>query len=78
VSPRVLLCGCSFIRVPGQYVGVAHPTVDVLSVCHDHARPIPARAAEPAKPTTTILPAETGDYGRPSREVVGPFPEDMR
>jgi len=31
-----LVCGCSYIRVPGQYVGTAVPTVDVLSVCHDH------------------------------------------
>jgi len=31
-----LVCGCSYIRVPGQYVGIAGPTVDVLSVCHDH------------------------------------------
>jgi hypothetical protein len=49
-----------------------------LDAAEKRLRSIPARAAEPAKPTTTILPAETGDYGRPSREVVGPFPEDMR
>jgi len=66
-----LLCGCAYIRVPGQCVGTAVPTVDVLSVCHDHGPKTPPRGAIPANPTTHIPPAECSDR-RASSE--GPAP----